>query len=198
MLRFESTVERKGRVMNGRRRTILGLMAASLLVMQTVPVFADELIAGDIIVNNTIKAGVAALLDDSKDILFEEPEDILITESTTEGEDILLAASGKISEKVSEDIGVADTRITVMSDMGKDIAAPSEDNRDIAGSTVENKAAAHEFAMNDVMKLARAVNGSVVLTDDEKVLYDIDRDGDISMRDVMKLSRYVSGTVDEL
>ncbi len=184
--------------MNGRRRTILGLMAVSLLVMQTVPVFADELIAGDIIVNNTIKAGVAALLDDSKDILLEEPEDILLTESTTEGEDILLDASGKISEKVSEDIAVADTRITVMSDMGKDIAAPSEDNRAIAGPTVENKAAAHEFAMNDVMKLARAVNGSVVLTDDEKVLYDIDRDGDISMRDVMKLSRYVSGTVDEL
>ena len=55
-----------------------------------------------------------------------------------------------------------------------------------------------KVAMNDVMKLARAVAGTVTLTDEEKEAGDVVKDGNIAMNDVMKLARFVAGTVAEL
>ena len=53
-------------------------------------------------------------------------------------------------------------------------------------------------AMNDVIKLARAVAGNVTLTADEQTAADVTGDGDIAMNDVIKLARFVAGTIKEL
>ncbi|MBQ7564039.1 MAG: hypothetical protein IJT16_08620 [Lachnospiraceae bacterium] len=55
-----------------------------------------------------------------------------------------------------------------------------------------------EVAMGDVVKLARAVAGNLILTDAEKTLADVTGDGDIAMGDVVKLARFVAGSLKSL
>lgn len=54
------------------------------------------------------------------------------------------------------------------------------------------------IAMNDVVKLARAVSGSVVLSENEKLAADVTGDGIVAMGDVVKLARFVAGAIKEL
>ena len=54
------------------------------------------------------------------------------------------------------------------------------------------------IAMNDVVKLARAVSGSVVLSENEKLAADVAGDGIVAMGDVVKLARFVAGAIKEL
>lgn len=53
-------------------------------------------------------------------------------------------------------------------------------------------------AMGDVVKVARAVAGNVILTEDEKKAADVTGDNVIAMGDVVKLARFVAGSVKEL
>ena len=55
-----------------------------------------------------------------------------------------------------------------------------------------------EVGMNDVIKVARAVAGSVVLTEEEKGSADVTGDGEVAMNDVIKLARDVAGSITEL
>ena len=50
-------------------------------------------------------------------------------------------------------------------------------------------------AINDVVKVARAVGGSLTLTESEKTLADVTGDGVIAINDVVKLARYVAGSI---
>lgn len=53
-------------------------------------------------------------------------------------------------------------------------------------------------AMGDVVKVARAVAGNIILTEDEKKAADVTGDNVIAMGDVVKIARYVAGSVKEL
>ena len=53
-------------------------------------------------------------------------------------------------------------------------------------------------AINDVVKVARAVAGSLTLTESEKALADVTGDGVIAINDVVKLARYVAGNIASL
>lgn len=55
-----------------------------------------------------------------------------------------------------------------------------------------------EVAMNDVVKLARAVSGTLELTKEEVQRGDVTGDGIIAMGDVVKLARFVAGSIEEL
>lgn len=55
-----------------------------------------------------------------------------------------------------------------------------------------------EVAMGDVVKVARAVAGSVTLTDGEKIAADVTGDGDVAMGDVVRIARFVAGSITEL
>ncbi len=55
-----------------------------------------------------------------------------------------------------------------------------------------------EVAMGDVIKTARAVSGSVTLTDEEKAAADVTGDGDVAMGDVVKMARFVAGSIKSL
>lgn len=50
-------------------------------------------------------------------------------------------------------------------------------------------------AINDVVKLARAVAGNITLTEAEKAMADVTGDGVIAINDVVKLARYVAGSI---
>ena len=54
------------------------------------------------------------------------------------------------------------------------------------------------IAIGDVVRLARAVSGSIALTDEEKAVADINRDNVIAIGDVVRLARYVEGSITEL
>ena len=53
-------------------------------------------------------------------------------------------------------------------------------------------------AINDVVKLARAVAGSLTLTETERTVADVTGDGVIAINDVIKLARYVAGNLASL
>ncbi len=55
-----------------------------------------------------------------------------------------------------------------------------------------------EIAMGDVIKLARAIVGSVTLYADETQAADVTGDGEVAMGDVVKLARYVAGSITSL
>ena len=50
-------------------------------------------------------------------------------------------------------------------------------------------------AINDVVKVARAVAGSLTLTEAERTVADVTGDGVIAINDVVKLARYVAGSI---
>ncbi|MBQ7587876.1 MAG: Ig-like domain-containing protein [Lachnospiraceae bacterium] len=54
------------------------------------------------------------------------------------------------------------------------------------------------IAIGDVVRLARAVSGSIALTDEEKAVADINGDKVIAIGDVVRLARYVEGSITEL
>ena len=53
-------------------------------------------------------------------------------------------------------------------------------------------------AINDVVKLARAVAGNLTLTDTEISMADVTGDGVVAINDVVKLARYVAGNIASL
>nr|MCR5507177.1 BspA family leucine-rich repeat surface protein [Lachnospiraceae bacterium] len=55
-----------------------------------------------------------------------------------------------------------------------------------------------DVGMGDVVKVARAVNGSLTLTDEEIELADVTGDREVGMGDVVKIARFVSGSIDSL
>ncbi len=175
---------RGGETMSKRKRVFSGLVLLSVLILQKVPVLGDELITGDVIGSNSTRAGVSVFLEDSTDTLLNETGDVLLTESISDiGSDELLVAKDRV-----EDIAIqysTDEVLTTGSDAVSEV-------------TEKTGEPSYDFSMQDVIKLARAVQGTIMLTETEKELYDLDEDGNISMKDVMKLSRYVRGSISEI
>ena len=56
----------------------------------------------------------------------------------------------------------------------------------------------NDVAINDVVKVARAVARKITLTEIEKTLADVTGDGVIAINDVVKLARYVAGNIASL
>ena len=56
----------------------------------------------------------------------------------------------------------------------------------------------NDVAMNDVVKVARAVARKLTLTESEKALADVTGDGLVAINDVVKLARYVAGNIASL
>lgn len=54
-----------------------------------------------------------------------------------------------------------------------------------------------EVAMGDVLMVAKAVAGTLSLTNNEKVIADVTGDGEVAMGDVLKIAKYVAGTINE-
>ncbi|MBQ6207923.1 MAG: InlB B-repeat-containing protein [Oscillospiraceae bacterium] len=55
-----------------------------------------------------------------------------------------------------------------------------------------------DVAINDVVKVARAVARKITLTESERALADVTGDGFIAINDVVKLARYVAGSIASL
>ncbi len=53
-------------------------------------------------------------------------------------------------------------------------------------------------AMGDVVKVARAVAGYIILSAEEEALADVTGDGKVAMGDVVKIARFVAGYIDSL
>ncbi len=55
-----------------------------------------------------------------------------------------------------------------------------------------------EVAMGDVVKVAKAVAGSITLTEDEQEAADVTGDNEVAMGDVVKMAQFVAGAITEL
>ncbi len=101
---------------------------------------------------------------------------------------------------IASDKKVENTLLFVTDDSGEPIREVKKDGTEesITQTVKGDVTGDDEIAMNDVIKVARAVAGSVVLTEEEKVAADVTGDGEIGMGDVIKLARYVAGSITEL
>lgn len=101
---------------------------------------------------------------------------------------------------ISNERQTENTQLFVTDDYGKLVKEVKEDGteKDVMQNMKGDVTGDGEVGMNDVIKVARAVAGSVVLTEEEKDSADVTGDGEVAMNDVIKLARYVAGSITEL